>query len=116
MPFQSEAQRRYLWANEPKIARDWTDTYGSRIQKEDGGNIRLQPHEPRDLLVGSVGGTGRPKYQPPGYDRPDRDIGGRREGESRPTRPSHSAPRQRAPKDEDDDEQRDAARGWPLQD
>jgi len=66
MPFKSEAQRKYLWANEPEIARDWTDTYGSRIQKEDGGNIRLQPHEPRDLLVGSVGGMGRPKYQPPG--------------------------------------------------
>jgi len=37
MPFQSEAQRRYLWANEPEIARDWTDTYGSRIQKNNGG-------------------------------------------------------------------------------
>jgi len=37
MPFKSEAQRRYLWANEPEIARDWTDTYGSRIQKNNGG-------------------------------------------------------------------------------
>ena len=37
MPFQSEKQRRYLWANEPEIARDWTNTYGSRIQKNDGG-------------------------------------------------------------------------------
>ena len=37
MPFQSEKQRRYLWANEPEIARDWTDTYGNRIQKNDGG-------------------------------------------------------------------------------
>ena len=36
MPFQSEKQRRYLWANEPEIARDWTDTYGSRIKKEVG--------------------------------------------------------------------------------
>jgi len=41
MPFKSEAQRRYLWANEPEIARDWTDTYGSRIQKNDGGIMRL---------------------------------------------------------------------------
>ena len=39
MPFKSEAQRKYLWANEPEIARDWTDTYGSRIQKDDGGRI-----------------------------------------------------------------------------
>ena len=23
MPFKSEAQRRYLWANEPKIAHAW---------------------------------------------------------------------------------------------
>ena len=41
MPFQSEAQRRYLWANEPEIARDWTDTYGSRIQAALGGIMRL---------------------------------------------------------------------------
>jgi len=41
MPFKSEAQRKYLWANEPEIARDWTDTYGSRIQKENGGIMRL---------------------------------------------------------------------------
>ena len=41
MPFQSEKQRRYLWANEPEIARDWTDTYGSRIKKDDGGTARL---------------------------------------------------------------------------
>ena len=37
MPFQSEKQRRYLWANEPEIARDWTDTYGSRVRKQSGG-------------------------------------------------------------------------------
>jgi len=49
MPFKSEAQRKYLWANEPKIARDWTDTYGSRIQKA-GGQL-VQP------------GPGRPGYQ-----------------------------------------------------
>ena len=39
MPFQSEKQRRYLWANEPEIARDWTDTYGSRVKKFDGGTL-----------------------------------------------------------------------------
>jgi len=49
MPFKSEKQRRYLWANEPEIARDWTDTYGSRIQKNEGGitntkKIKGQPH------------------------------------------------------------------------
>jgi len=40
MPFQSEKQRRYLWANEPEIARDWTDTYGSRVRKANGGIIQ----------------------------------------------------------------------------
>jgi len=42
MPFKSEAQRRYLWANEPEIARDWTDTYGSRIHKNGGGIMSMQ--------------------------------------------------------------------------
>jgi hypothetical protein len=51
MPFKSEAQRKYLWANEPEIARDWTDTYGSGIQAAQGG------------MIGSVGGISRPKYQ-----------------------------------------------------
>ena len=41
MPFKSEKQRRYLWANEPEIARDWTDTYGSRIEAALGGIMRL---------------------------------------------------------------------------
>ena len=42
MPFKSEAQRKYLWANEPEIARDWTDTYGSGIQAAHGGRIPFQ--------------------------------------------------------------------------
>ena len=37
MPFQSEKQRKYLWANEPAIAREWTDKYGSRVRKATGG-------------------------------------------------------------------------------
>jgi len=28
-PFQSEAQRRFLWAKHPDIARRWTAEYGS---------------------------------------------------------------------------------------
>ena len=42
MPFKSEEQRRYLWANEPEIARDWTDTYGSKIHAADGGIMNTQ--------------------------------------------------------------------------
>ena len=41
MPFKSEKQRKYLWANEPEIARDWTKTYGSKVKKADGGISQL---------------------------------------------------------------------------
>ena len=41
MPFKSDKQRRYLWANEPEIARRWTKEHGSRIQKDDGGIMRI---------------------------------------------------------------------------
>jgi hypothetical protein len=34
MPFKSEKQRRYLWKNEPKIAREWTQAYGSKPVKK----------------------------------------------------------------------------------
>ena len=42
MPFQSEKQRRYLQANEPKIAKEWTEEYGSkpRPHKSKGGSVR----------------------------------------------------------------------------
>ena len=52
MPFKSEKQRRYLWANEPEIARDWTDTYGSRIQKKNGGITQAGAinYEPSDMV------------------------------------------------------------------
>ena len=69
MPFQSEKQRRYLWANEPKIARDWADTYGSRIEKNDGGIMResfrvgaaatggMKGTSDRGMSVGDVSGS-----------------------------------------------------------
>jgi len=41
MPFKSEKQRRYLWANEPEIARDWSDKYGGRVKKDTGGITRI---------------------------------------------------------------------------
>ena len=34
MPFVSEEQRRYLWANEPEVARKWTKEYGSKPMKK----------------------------------------------------------------------------------
>jgi hypothetical protein len=43
MPFRSGKQRRYLWANEPEIARDWTNKYGSRVRKVNGGIMNQIP-------------------------------------------------------------------------
>jgi len=96
MPFQSEKQRKYLWANEPEIAKRWEkypkgyntggvshlfrskSAKGGYIRPEDsgvlglaeGGNIRLQPHTATDLLVQKTSSGERPKYQPPGYSGP----------------------------------------------
>ena len=42
MPFRSEKQRRYLWKHEPKIAREWTEAYGSKpVKKKHGGDIKI---------------------------------------------------------------------------
>lgn len=35
MPFQSESQRRYLWAKEPKIAEAWSHGKSSVTGKKD---------------------------------------------------------------------------------
>ena len=56
MPFKSEAQRKYLWANEPEIARDWTDTYGSGIKAAQGGRIGFQAGTPPGVTGQRTGG------------------------------------------------------------
>ena len=33
VPFKSEKQRRYLYKNEPAIAKKWTKKYGGKISK-----------------------------------------------------------------------------------
>jgi len=44
MPFKSEKQRRYLFANEPKIAKEWTEKYGSKtVKKSSGGFTVVRP-------------------------------------------------------------------------
>ena len=32
VPFKSEKQRRYLYKNEPAVAKKWTKKYGSKIK------------------------------------------------------------------------------------
>jgi len=59
MPFKSEKQRRYLWANEPEIARDWTDTYGSRIKKAEGQLVKSGPGRPGYNGQGDTGTYGK---------------------------------------------------------
>lgn len=33
MPFRSEKQRRFMWAEHPEIAKKWTKKYGSKPVK-----------------------------------------------------------------------------------
>jgi hypothetical protein len=65
MPFKSEKQRRYLWANEPEIARDWTDTYGSRVKKQLGGTLNIGYHGSpfyQDIMSGGFKGSRIPTW------------------------------------------------------
>ena len=39
MPFRSEKQRRYMYANEPDIAKKWSKKYGNKIKKLRGGGM-----------------------------------------------------------------------------
>lgn len=49
MPFRSEKQRRYLWANEPKIAREWTEEYGSKPVKAKKGKYQEFKHPDHNI-------------------------------------------------------------------
>ena len=51
MPFKSEKQRKFLWANEPSVAKKWTNEHGSKpVKKKKGGTIKK-----------NMGGTMAPK-------------------------------------------------------
>ena len=36
MPFQSEKQKKWMWANKPEMAREWTQEYGSKVKAKGG--------------------------------------------------------------------------------
>ena len=40
MPFQSEKQKKWMWANKPEMAREWTSKYGSKIEAKKGTMAR----------------------------------------------------------------------------
>ncbi len=44
MPFKSEKQRRYLWANEPQVAQRWSDKYGSKPQPNKN-KLKVKPKQ-----------------------------------------------------------------------
>tara|TARA_R100000664_G_C2757976_1_gene146572 strand:+ start:207 stop:419 length:213 start_codon:yes stop_codon:yes gene_type:complete len=55
MPFRSEKQRKYLWANEPEIAKKWSKEYGSSIKAKDGVNLsqlRKNSKNPKGVAKG----------------------------------------------------------------
>ena len=74
MPFKSEAQRRYLWANEPEIARDWTDTYGSRIQAANGGIMDVAIQGGVDNYLGKQPQVQAPRKWQSGPDKPPTEL------------------------------------------
>ena len=45
MPFRSEKQRKYLWANKPEMAKKWTAEHGSKIVKKNTGERLLLPED-----------------------------------------------------------------------
>ena len=74
MPFKSEKQRRYLWANEPEIARDWTDTYGSRIRKDNGGVMGWADQGGMKNYLGEQPMVNAPKNWRAGPDSPPTEL------------------------------------------
>ena len=39
MPFKSKDQRAFLFANHPKIAKNWTKKHGAAIQRKKGSRL-----------------------------------------------------------------------------
>ena len=55
MPFKSEKQRRYLYANEPKLAKKWSNMYGDKIvglgNVKKGKSYALKTTKGRPVLI-----------------------------------------------------------------
>jgi len=70
MPFKSEKQRRYLYANEPKLAKKWSNMYGKKI-------IGLGNMSAEDILDRAFSQIYKQGYK----DREDESLGMRRGAE-----------------------------------
>lgn len=44
MPFKSEKQRRWMYANEPEMAERWSKKYGNKIEKSARKRKRKKKH------------------------------------------------------------------------
>lgn len=64
MPFKSEKQRRYMYANHPKIAKRWSNKYGSKIK---GGRKRKRRTRKGSRTMAHSKRTGTNKMA--GYNR-----------------------------------------------
>lgn len=60
MPFRSEKQRRYMYANEPEIAKKWSKKYGNKIKKLRGGGMDASQDD-FSSPPGNTGNTGSDK-------------------------------------------------------
>lgn len=49
MPFKSEKQRRWMWANNPEMARRWEDEENESVQKE-GRKMKITRRQLRSLI------------------------------------------------------------------
>jgi len=70
MPFKSEKQRRYLYANQPKLAKKWSNMYGDKI-------IGLGNMSAEDILDRAFSQVYKQGYK----DREDESLGMRRGAE-----------------------------------
>jgi hypothetical protein len=70
MPFKSEKQRRYLWANEPEIAREWTGRYGAR----GGGSMSWADQGGMKNYLGEQPMVNAPKNWRSGPDSPPTEL------------------------------------------
>jgi hypothetical protein len=51
MPFVSERQRRWMWANIPEVARRWTQKYGAKPVKPVKPAKPVRPAEERIAIA-----------------------------------------------------------------
>jgi len=75
MPFRSAKQRRYLWANDPNLARRWTEEYGSEpVGRSENFEHGHSAHKPVEAPKNRVTPAGREHKEFPNkmdaYTRP----------------------------------------------